>query len=498
MVTKSFFVDAGGIAKRFSIGGFLLSHLALAGQAQGPAIPTVEPGMEQAVRWKWQPEATSAETWGLPLEPLVEASDETTPGDPSSVKRTHPQGPPKSTFEYTVKKGDSLYVIAKQHGISVDQLKAFNELKRDIINIDQVLRIPSLADLQKLAPPAPPESEKKKAETGSGTKPTSPPNDKRLLSRPLPSAASSVARVVLMQAYLDRKGFSAGPIDGTDGPLYDASLRSYELTHPGELTGEMGQVPEVLRAMGGAYTEYQLRREDLRWISPEPEPQPKKSRKSAPTPPPPPITLEELTSATFLPYRSVWEFVAERYHCSESFLRRINSGLKPPLHVGTLFIVPNVYPFDLDEALKAPLQPEVDAASPVTATIVSNARLEIRHGGKLVANLPVSVARPGLRGRGTWRILEALPRPKLSTKGDPVAPLPSPLTLPPGPNNPVGPIWIHLAKGEATAPLPYGLHGTSIPGYMKRQESLGGFRMTNWDIARAVRLLPAGTPLTWE
>ncbi|HAL71662.1 MAG TPA: hypothetical protein DCP71_07805, partial [Verrucomicrobiales bacterium] len=212
----------------------------------------------------------------------------------------------------------------------------------------------------------------------------------------------------------------------------------------------------------------------------------------------PPLTFEDLTAPPFLPYRSVWEFVAERYHCSESFLRRINSGLKTPVQPGALFFVPNVMPFEIEKALKEPLQPTADAATPVTATIISNSRLEIRRSGKLIANLPVSVARPGLRGKGTWKILEAIARPRLVTSGDPAAPANPPLVLPPGPNNPVGPIWIHLAKGSETTPLPYGLHGTSIPGYMNRQESVGGFRMTNWDIARAVRLLPVGTPLTWE
>ncbi len=33
---------------------------------------------------------------------------------------------------------------------------------------------------------------------------------------------------------------------------------------------------------------------------------------------------------------------------------------------------------------------------------------------------------------------------------------------------------------------------------MNTLESIGGFRLTNWDIARAVRLLPAGTPLEWS
>ena len=73
-----------------------------------------------------------------------------------------------------------------------------------------------------------------------------------------------------------------------------------------------------------------------------------------------------------------------------------------------------------------------------------------------------------------------------------------PYRLSAGPNNPVGIAWINLAKSGDPKPLPYGLHGTSIPGTMTKQESIGGFRMTNWDIARAVRLLPAGTELKWE
>ena len=69
--------------------------------------------------------------------------------------------------------------------------------------------------------------------------------------------------------------------------------------------------------------------------------------------------------------------------------------------------------------------------------------------------------------------------------------------LAPGPNNPVGIIWINLAKYGSTDPLPYGLHGTSIPEKMNMQ-GIGGLRLTNWDIARAVRLIPAGTALQWR
>ncbi|MCW0218985.1 MAG: LysM peptidoglycan-binding domain-containing protein [Prosthecobacter sp.] len=457
-------------------------------------VPTVEPGLETAVRWRWLPEASDPTHWGVPQEVLPEPTqaDGTTP----NLATSRTQGPPEKTLEYAVQKGDSLYVIGKRYGVSVDHLKDFNEMKRDMIVIGQVLRIPSLADIQAMAPPPPPPSEKK--QSGKPTAAVEAPEKKLLLSRPLPSAATSVARVVLMQAYLDRQGFSAGPIDGTDGPLYDAALRSYETANPDPLRSNMGEVPQVLRDLGGAYTEYQLRREDLRWIEPESFSSSKPTRKSKEKDEESAITLEKLMATEFLAYRSVWEFIAERYHCSESFLRRINSGLKPPIKIGATFIVPNVIPFEIEKALDKPLQPAADPAAPITATIVSNTRLEIKRSGKLIANLPISVARPGLRGRGTWKILDAIPRPCLTTTGDPAAPASPALKLPAGPNNPVGPIWINLTKKDESTPLPYGLHGTSIPGYMRRQESLGGFRMTNWNIAYAVRLLPVGTPLSWE
>ena len=134
----------------------------------------------------------------------------------------------------------------------------------------------------------------------------------------------------------------------------------------------------------------------------------------------------------------------------------------------------------------------------------------------------MSIARPDLRGRSTWTVLDVIPRPRLATKQEPkttakpkvanafTTPPVTEVVLPPaavlateqylaaGPNNPLGILWINLAKAKTTQPLPYGLHGTSIPGRMKSQESLGGLRLANWDIVRAVRLLPAGTPLQWK
>jgi lipoprotein-anchoring transpeptidase ErfK/SrfK len=183
--------------------------------------------------------------------------------------------------------------------------------------------------------------------------------------------------------------------------------------------------------------------------------------------------------------------------------------------VGAEFKVPNVIPFEIEKALDMPLQPAADPQKPVTAAVEKGSLLKISREGKLIAVMPLASARPGLRGRGSWTILDAIPKPRLTTKrelreapktlstpadGTPPAvapPLESAQFLNPGPNNPAGILWIQLAKAKSTEPLPYGLHGTSIPGKMKSLEGIGGLRLTNWDIARAVRLMPSGTAFKW-
>ncbi|MBE7497668.1 MAG: LysM peptidoglycan-binding domain-containing protein [Verrucomicrobiaceae bacterium] len=467
-----------------------------------PPAPTVEPGLEEAVKWPWKAAPSDPAVWGRfaatePETPAPAVPAAPAPGTPAApAAPTTPKATaPEQALDHTVAKGESLTLIARRYHITLDQLRLFNSLKSDMIQVGQVLRIPGIADLKALMAAAPP---KTAAEPGKAApRPRTPDPAPTVLiakkpRRALPPAAWGAASLVQTQAFLDRQGFTIGPIDGTTGPIYEAAFRACEQARPGLLFTPDGQPSDAMKAMGGAYTEYELRPDDLRWISDTPEPPRKKDT------PPPVITFADLTKETFLAYRSGWEFVAERFHASEAFLRRINPHIRSPNTPGTTYLVPNVVPFEIEKALAEPLQPAADPAVPVRATIVELKRLVIRRGEEVIASMPVSVARPGLRGRGTWKILDAIPRPQLVSSGSITSPLPAPAVLPPGPNNPVGFAWINLAKAADTAPLPYGLHGTSIPGHMMKQESLGGFRLTNWDLARALRLLPAGTELTWE
>ena len=66
------------------------------------------------------------------------------------------------------------------------------------------------------------------------------------------------------------------------------------------------------------------------------------------------------------------------------------------------------------------------------------------------------------------------------------------LILQPGPNNPVGTVWLSLDKPG------YGIHGTPKPEEVGRTESHGCFRLANWNAEYLLRLVSVGTPVSVE
>ncbi|MGL5018416.1 MAG: LysM peptidoglycan-binding domain-containing protein [Luteolibacter sp.] len=486
-----------------------------------PVRSKTEPGLELAVDWKWWVAPAATETWGMPLpEELRPKSPDNGGSNPAALAVDRP-----ATYE--VKKGDAIIKIAKKFDMAAWQLKQFNELKDDRLQIGQVLRIPTPGELLTLIPPPPPpppEPKKEVAGKGKKAKPVELPEPEPLID-PGGELQQELENVRL-QVFLDREMFSPGMIDGKAGPTFLKISEIYQRTHPDAADSAMLKA-KAEAALMDPYSKYVLRAEDFKFIKiPKVEPVALRSGKSSAfgkknaktdIPAPKTATIDDLLAEDFLGYTSSWEFVAERFHCDEAFLRKINPQLKEAPAVGTEFQVPNVFPFEIETALDAPLQPAADPQKPVTAAVVLLSRLEISREGKIIAVMPLTTARPGLHGRDKWTVLEAIPQPRLATKREPrEAPKPQPAAaaeatpvpaiepplekeqyLAPGPNNPIGVVWIHLAKSGSTDPLPYGLHGTSIPAKMKL-EGIGGLRLTNWDIARAVRLMPAGTTLQWK
>ena len=493
---------------------FLLSvvctiAIALAAQTI-PGKPTtltrVEPGLENAVKWTWHVAQSDINDWGIDIPTP-------TPSPTSAAAATPP--PESRPAFYEVKHGDALILIGRRFGLTVEQLKAFNGLKNDTIRVGQKLKIPTLAEVT-VATPAPKKTKEKKSAEAKAS-----------------AEAGAEFDPLRLQIFLDREQFSTGPIAYEPSPLFASVVLLYESTHE-DAKDDPSLIAKARVAVGNVFTHYKLKPEDFRFIEPAsatPTAEPTQIHSvshlhPAKHPIHPPAfhplypTYDQLISARTLVYRTPWEFVAERFHCRESYLHILNDKLPAQPGIGAEFQVPNVIPFEIEKVFDGPLQPQPDPNNPVTASVVGLSQLYIYQNGKLVAVFPLSPARPGLHGRGSWTVLDVIPRPRLGTlqelrpelvrKPAPGTASPEPTASPvaaaltseqylaAGPRNPVGILWINLAKSTSTDPLPYGLHGTSIPDQMNTEESLGGFRLSNWDIARAVHYLSPGTPLAWK
>ena len=138
------------------------------------------------------------------------------------------------------------------------------------------------------------------------------------------------------------------------------------------------------------------------------------------------------------------------------------------------------------------------------------ARLQIRLGarelevtdaaGRVIAHFPVSIARRvEKRPVGELRVRVVVAGPDYTI--DPALFADSAearelggrkLILPPGPNNPVGVAWIGLDRPG------YGIHGTPEPANVGRTESLGCFRLANWNAELLLRMVWVGMPILVE
>ncbi len=63
------------------------------------------------------------------------------------------------------------------------------------------------------------------------------------------------------------------------------------------------------------------------------------------------------------------------------------------------------------------------------------------------------------------------------------------LTIPPGPNGPVGSMWIDLSEPS------FGIHGTPEPSLIDKTASHGCVRLTNWDANELAKMVKPGVPV---
>ena len=299
---------------------------------------------------------------------------------------------------------------------------------------------------------------------------------------------------VLMSAH----GFSPGVIDGKKGESFRLALRSFQESRGLKITGELD--PDTRRALLEANRPstvmVKLTRDDVggRFVNPFPK------------------GADKQAELDFLGYRNMLEKLAERYHSTPDTIVALNGGDKR-IGVGQSLRLPNVVPAATDysgvqgNGANVMRVLNVDSTQPQGDYVVvdkSDGVLKVYSGGapsegaksdagdskgKLVAAFPVTMGSkqyPLPIGRWKATTYAYLPPFKYQPEllNNPTTD--KEVTLPPGPNGPVGVAWLDLTKEH------YGIHGTSEPQTIGRAESSGCIRMTNWDVVRLSRMLKPG------
>lgn len=184
-----------------------------------------------------------------------------------------------------------------------------------------------------------------------------------------------------------------------------------------------------------------------------------------------------------LNYSSPLQLLAERFHSSPRLLVELNPR-KDFKKEGEQIQVPNV------------LTPAPPPANSVVVDASTHSVAALDGSGHILAFYPATIgSEHDPLPVGDWNVMEIDRYPHFkynpnlfwdSKDKHPRA------TLPPGPRNPVGVVWIGLSKEH------YGIHGTPQPSLIGQTQSHGCIRLTNWDASELAGMVKIGTPAVLE
>jgi len=284
----------------------------------------------------------------------------------------------------------------------------------------------------------------------------------------MPSGRLPAAALVRASVLLDRAHFSPGEIDGAAGSNLKKALAGYQQQNALPVSGTLDAATwdALHRDNAPVLADYTITAADVAGPF---VPIPKEMAKKAELP--------------AMGYTTPLEGLAERFHASPKLLAALNRG-RDFGREGTPIVVPNV-------EIAAPLA-KGDKGTRVVVSKSQSTVSVVDATDRVIAQFPASVgSEHDPLPLGQWKINGVSRKPKFhynpqlfwdADPGDKKA------TIPPGPNNPVGVVWIDLSKDH------YGIHGTPEPATIGKTQSHGCIRLTNWDAWALSQVVYPGMP----